>query len=77
MQIIVSCADKLRLNRLRARAKRIGLRVSKSRKRLHMHSVGGLMVADVACNALIEGRDDDLSVQEAEALLDAEISRWR
>jgi hypothetical protein len=63
----VSIDDKSRLDTLRRRAKRIGLRLEKSRQRtLHLNNRGGLMLIDNYSNIARAGWDYDLDLDDAE-----------
>ena len=58
--------DKRRLDALRARARRAGIGIHKARGGLHANNHGGLMVYDLARNAVIDGDRFDLSLEETE-----------
>lgn len=67
--ITIKPDDKLRLDRLRARAKRDGLGIHKARGQTHLNNRGGLMIFDLYRNAVIYGDNFDLTVAEAEDLV--------
>lgn len=58
---------KKRIRRLRARAALRGIGVLTSRKAISANHLGGIMLTDLAANAVIGGGAFDLSIDDAEA----------
>ena len=64
--------DKVRENRARRWATRLGLQLAKSRaKRIHADNFGGYMIIDASINGCIQGSKFDLSIEEVEEYLAA------
>ncbi len=58
-------------NRLRRKARKHGLRVTKSRDRsIHLNNLGGYMLVDSYRNAVIAGDRFDVPLEELEAVID-------
>lgn len=64
-----------RLMALRGRARRRCIVLQKSRKAISFQQQGGLMVIDGARNTVIAGSRYELDLDEAEAVVAAEITR--
>ena len=64
--IIIDPSEKPRIDTLRSKAKRHGLRLIKSRERLHWNNRGGFRLMDADRNAVLCGADFDLDLEAAE-----------
>lgn len=73
MSYEISIEDSAALSRLRSRAKRVGLRIEKSRGAPHSNNRGGLQLVDVERNIVIAGVDYDLSLESAAHLIDQHV----
>ena len=63
--------DKVRENRVRRWAKRLGLDVRKSRARhIHVDDHGGYVIVDASNNAVVHGEKFNLNLDDVEAFLD-------
>ncbi|MER2193321.1 hypothetical protein ABS771_08510 [Methylobacterium brachiatum] len=67
MSMPLTLPDRRRLRSLRARARNRGFGVLTSRKAISPDNLGGVMITDLAHNAVIDGARFDLSLAEAEA----------
>ena len=62
--------DKVRENRVRRTAQRLGLVLKKSRARsVHLNDLGGYMLVDAYLNAVVVGGRYDLDLEDVEAYL--------
>ena len=62
--------EKVYENRLRRWAKRLGLKVMKSRaRRLHLDNFGEYMLVDTSANVIVDGSKFDLSLEDIERIL--------
>ena len=63
--------DKVRENRLRRQAYRLGLMLRKSRaRRIHLDDLGGYMLIDTQYNAIVGGDKFNLDLDGVEEMLD-------
>jgi hypothetical protein len=69
VETVDTAMDKVRENRLRRQARRVGLMLRKSRSWRPPNSLGEYGVLDPYTNVLVAGWDYDLSLNEAEAFL--------
>jgi hypothetical protein len=65
-----STSTKTDLARVRRKAKKKWLRVARSRRPRGLENFGGLMVVDMARNAVLNGVCYDLTLKEAENFVD-------
>ena len=73
----VQIEDKSRLDTLRRRAKRVGMRLVKSRQRsTHLNNRGGLMLIDSYFNTVEAGVDYDLDLDAAEYWIERFAGKW-
>lgn len=65
--VTIEKSDKPALDRLRACARRKGLRIEKSRQQIHINNRGGLQL--ISGNTVIAGVDYDLDLADADNFL--------
>jgi hypothetical protein len=69
--MVATVEEKVRENKLRRQAKRLGLWLRKSRaRRLHLDDLGEYMLLDPRYNAVVAGERFDLGLDVVEAFLD-------
>lgn len=68
---MLETTDKNRLEPLRSRARRNGLRLSKSRRSIGLDNFGGLMLIDNRSNTVVAGSRYDLDLKDAAEWIDA------
>jgi hypothetical protein len=62
--------DKVRENRLRRWAKRLGMMLRRSRvRRIHIDNLGGYMLVDISRNFVVDGSRFELELDDVEASL--------